>query len=67
MADQTSVGLDGLVHGFEKKVADLTSKVTALMTDSTKKVSRDMFNCSESKLDRIVMDNNLKKPSEARA
>ncbi len=67
MADQTSMGLKGLVDRFEKKVVDLTSKVTALTMDSTKKVSQDMFNCLESKLDRIVMDNNLKKPSWARA
>ncbi len=60
------MGLKGLVDRFEKKVADLTSKVTALTTDS-KKVSQDMFNHLESKLDRIVTDNNLKKPSWARA
>ncbi len=62
MADQTSAGLKGTVEGFEKKVTDLNNKVSTLMTDCGKKVTQDMFNCLETKLNKIVDVNNLKKP-----
>ncbi len=67
MADQTLVGLKGSVDGFEKKITDLSSKVTTLTTVCSNKVTQEMFNRLESKMDRIVTDNNLKKPAGARA
>ncbi len=67
MADQTSVGLKGLVDGFEKKITDLSSKVTTLTTACSNKVTQEMFNRLESKMDWIVTNNNLKKPAGARA
>jgi hypothetical protein len=62
MVDQMSVGLKGTVDGFEKKVTDLNNKVSTLTTDCGKKVTQDMFNCLETKLNNIVDVNNLKKP-----
>jgi hypothetical protein len=63
MADQMSVGLKGTVDGFKKKVTDLTTKVTTLTTACANKMTQDMFNCLETKLNKIVVENNLKKPS----
>ena len=62
MADQTSAGLKGTVEGFEKTVTDLNNKVSTLTTDCGKKVTQDMFNCLETKSNKIVDVNNLKKP-----
>ncbi len=62
MADQTLVGLKGTVDGFEKKVTDLTTKVTTLTTACANKVTQDMFNRLETKLNKTVVKNNLKKP-----
>jgi hypothetical protein len=62
MANQTSAGLKGTVEGFENKVMDLNNKVSTLTTDCGKKVTQDMFNCFETKLNKIVDVNNLKKP-----
>jgi hypothetical protein len=63
MVSQTSVGLKGTVDGFEKKVTDLTTKVTTLTTACTNNVTQDMFNGLETKLNKIVVENNLKNPS----
>jgi hypothetical protein len=62
MADQMLAGLKGTVEGFEKKVTDLNNKVSTLTTDCGKKVTQDMFNRLETKLNKIVDVNNLKKP-----
>ncbi len=62
MADQTLADLKGTVAGFKKKVTDLTTKVTTLTTACANKVTQDMFNCLETKLNKIVIENNLKKP-----
>jgi hypothetical protein len=62
MADQTSAGLKGTVEGLEKKVTDLNNKVSTLTMDCGKKVTQDMFYCLETKLDKIIDVNNLKKP-----
>jgi len=63
MADQTSAGLKGTVEGFEKKVTDLTTKVASLTTACGNKVTQDMLNRLETKMNKIVDVNNLKKPS----
>jgi hypothetical protein len=63
MADQTLAGLKGTVEGFEKKITDLTSNVASLMTTCTNKVSQDIFNRLDTKANKIVDVNNLKKPT----
>ena len=61
MADQTLAGLKGMVEGFEKKIMDLTTKVASLTTTCTNKVSQDIFNRLDTKVNKIVDVNNLKK------
>jgi hypothetical protein len=63
MADQMSAGLKGTVEGFEKKITDLTTKVASLTTTCTNKVSQDIFNRLDTKVNKIVDVNNLKKPT----
>jgi hypothetical protein len=63
MADQTSAGLKGTVEGFEKKITDLTTKVASLTTTCSNKVSQDIFNRLDTKVNKIVDVNNLKKPT----
>jgi len=61
MADQTLAGLKGTVDGFEKKDTDLSTKVASLTTACGNKVTQDMLNRLETKLNKIVDVNNLKK------
>ena len=63
MADQTSAGLKGMVEGFEKRVTELTTKVASLMTTCANKVLQDIFNRLDTKVNKIVDVNNLKKPT----
>jgi hypothetical protein len=51
MADQMSAGLKG------------TTKVASLTTTCTNKVSQDIFNRLDTKVNKIVDVNNLKKPT----
>ena len=53
------------MEGFEKKITDLTKtkKVASLTTTCTNKVSQDIFNCLDTKVNKIVDVNNLKKPT----
>ncbi len=61
MADQTSVGLKATVDNLKASVAELEKKVKAQESDGSKKVTQDMFNWLESKLENIVKAKNLKK------
>jgi CRISPR/Cas system CMR-associated protein Cmr5 small subunit len=61
MADQTGAGLKGIVDGLKTTVADLEKKVKNLDTDGSKKVTQEMFNRLESKLENVITANNLKK------
>ncbi len=61
MADQTLVGLKATVDGLKATVADLEKKVKAHETDSAKKITHEMFNRLESKLENVISSNNLKK------
>ncbi len=61
MADQTLAGLKGTVDGFEKKVMDLNTKIASLTTACANKATQDMLNCPETKLNKIIDVNNLKK------
>jgi hypothetical protein len=61
MADQTSVGLKATVDGLKATVADLKKKVNAHETDTAKKITQEMFNRLESKLENVISANNLKK------
>ena len=61
MADQTSAGLKGTVEGFEKRVTELTTKVVSLTTTCANKVSQDIFNHLDTKVNKIVDVNSLKK------
>jgi uncharacterized protein (DUF488 family) len=63
MADQTLAGLKGAVEGFEKRVTELTTKVASLTTTCANKVSQDIFNRLDTKVNKIVDVNNLKKPT----
>ena len=64
MADQSLAGLKGTVEGFEKRVTELTTKVASLTTTCVNKVSQDIFNRLDTKVNKIVDVNNLKKPTE---
>ena len=66
MEDQTSAGLKGTVEGFEKRVTELTTKVASLTTTCTNKVSQDIFNRLDTKVNKMVDVNNLKKPTGGR-
>jgi hypothetical protein len=61
MADQTAVGLKGTVDGLKGLVAQLEKKFKALESDTVKKITQEMFNCLESKLENTISVNNLKK------
>ncbi len=59
-ADQTSVGLKGTVDSLKGSVAELEKKLRALEVDGSKKITQEMFNCLESKLENVISANNLK-------
>jgi hypothetical protein len=61
MADQTSVGLKAAVDGLKVSVDELEKKVKAHESDGAKKITQEMFNHLESKLENIITANNLKK------
>jgi hypothetical protein len=61
MADQTAVGLQGTAEGLKGLVAELEKKFKALESDSAKKITQEMFNRLEIKLENIISANNLKK------
>ena len=61
MADQTSVGLKATVDNLKAMVTDLEKKVKAHETDGAKKITQDMFNHLESKLENVISANKLKK------
>jgi hypothetical protein len=61
MADQTSVGLKSMVDSLKSSVAELEKKLKAQESDGSKKVTQDMFNRLESKLENVIKANNLKK------
>ena len=61
MADQTSAGLKGVVDGLKTSVEALEKKMKNLDVDGSKKVTQEMFNHLESKLENVIMANNLKK------
>jgi hypothetical protein len=61
MADQTSVGLKSTVDSLKSSVAELEKKLKAQESDGSKKVTQDMFNRLESKLENVIKANNLKK------
>jgi hypothetical protein len=60
MADQTLVGLKGTVDSLKGSVAELDMKLKALKMDGSKKVTQEIFNCLESKLENVISANNLK-------
>jgi hypothetical protein len=61
MADQTLVGLKSTVDSLKSSVAELEKKLKAQESDGSKKVTQDMFNRLESKLENVIKANNLKK------
>jgi hypothetical protein len=61
MVDQTLVGLKSTVDSLKSSVAELEKKLKAQESDGLKKVTQDMFNRLESKLENIIKANNLKK------
>ena len=61
MADQTAIGLKTSVDNLKTAVAELEKKVKAHEADGSKKVTQDMFNRLESKLENVIKANNLKK------
>ncbi len=61
MADQTSVGLKSMVDSLKSSVAELEKKLKAQESVGSKKVTQDMFNRLESKLENVIKANNLKK------
>jgi hypothetical protein len=61
MADQTSVGLKATVDNLKATVAKLKKKVKARESDGAKKITQEMFNHLESKLENVITANNLKK------
>jgi hypothetical protein len=61
MADQSAAGLKGDVDGLKKSVAELEKKIKTVDTDGSKKVTQEMFNRLESKLETVIAANNLKK------
>ncbi len=63
LADQTLAGLKSTVEGFEKRVTELTTKVASLTTTCANKVSQDIFNHLDTKVNKIIDVNNLKKPT----
>jgi hypothetical protein len=61
MADQTLMGLKTTVDNLKASVAELKKRVNAQESDGSKKVTQDMFNQLESKLENVIKANNLKK------
>jgi hypothetical protein len=61
MADQTLVGLKGVVDSIKGSVAELEKKIKALKVDGSKKITQEMFNHLKSKLENVISANNLKK------
>ena len=61
MADQTGAGLKGIIDGLKTTVAELEKKVKNIDTDGSKKVTQEMFNHLESKLENVITANNLRK------
>jgi len=61
MADQTGAGLKGIIDGLKTTVAELEKKVKNIDTDGSKKVTQEMFNRLESKLENVITANNLRK------
>jgi hypothetical protein len=61
MANQTSVGLKATVDILKATVAELEKKVKAQESEGAKKITQEMFNRLESKLENIITANNLKK------
>ena len=61
MADQTAIGLKTTVDNLKTAVAELEKKVKAHEADGSKKVTQEMFNRLESKLENVIKVNNLKK------
>jgi hypothetical protein len=61
MADQSAAGLKGDVDGLKKSVAELEKKIKTVDVDGSKKVTQEMFNRLESKLETVIAANNLKK------
>jgi hypothetical protein len=61
LADQTSVGLKATVDSLKASVAELKKKVKAQESDGSKKVTQEMFNRLESKLENVIASNCLKK------
>jgi hypothetical protein len=61
MADQTAVGLKATVDSLKASVADLEKKVKAQELDGSKKVTQEIFNRLESKLENVIAANGLKK------
>jgi hypothetical protein len=61
MADQTSVGLKATVNSLKASVAELEKKVKAQESDGSKKVTQEMFNRLESKLENVIAANSFKK------
>ncbi len=50
-----------MVNGLKGLVTELEKKFKALESDVTKKITQEMFNCLESKLENVISANNLKK------
>ncbi len=61
MADKTVVSLKGTVDSLKGSVAKLEKKIKALESDLAKKITQEMFNHLENKLENIISANNLKK------
>ena len=61
MANQTSVGLKATVESMKAYMAKLEKKIKASEADGAKKITQDMFNRLESKLENVISANNLKK------
>jgi hypothetical protein len=61
MVDQIVVGLIGMVDSLKGSVAELEKKFKELESDTVKKITQEIFNPLESKLENIISANNLKK------
>ncbi len=55
------VGLIGMVDSLKGSVAELEKKFKELESDTVKKITQEIFNPLESKLENIISANNLKK------
>ena len=61
MADQSAAGLKGDFDDLKKSVGELEKKIKTMDVDGSKKVTQEMFNRLESKLETVIAANNLKK------